>query len=142
MKMRKVFCILAAMAIAVAAFGCAKKAAEPAASETASAGEEIRVTVVIDGSQANDHGFNVNGKVETLLPAGSSVQDSLDAAAEQLGYEVTKDGVYVTKIGGLGEKSVTANSGWAFDVNGEWVTVPAAECTLNNGDTVNWTFWK
>ena len=142
MKAKKVLlCLVAAVALTAAVFGCTKVQTQKAEPEKNS-GAKISVTVNIDGSAAEADGFKVGGSKETELTEGSSALDALNAAAKDMGFEVKCSGDYVTHIGDLGEKSCGPNSGWMYDVNGEMPNESAVKYIVKDGDTVTFTFWK
>ena len=142
MKAKKVLlCLIAAVALTTAVFGCTKMQTQKAEPEENS-GVKISVTVNIDGSAAEADGFKVGGSKETELTEGSSALDALNAAAKDMGFEVKCSGDYVTHIGDLGEKSCGPNSGWMYDVNGEMPNESAVKYIVKDGDTVTFTFWK
>jgi len=144
MKARKVMiCLLTAVALATAVFGCTKvepKKAEPVET-TAQASEKVEVEIIIDGSKGGDKAISCSGKLE--LTSGSTAYDALKKLCDSEGYEITGDPSYVKTIGGLGEGSFGATPcGWMFSVDGEYGSDPADKCILEDGNTVNWEFVK
>jgi len=144
MKARKVLvCLLTAVALAVAVFGCAKVATKEAApvETTAQATEKIVVNVVIDGSKGEDK--SVSCEKELTLSSGMTAYDALKELCDEEGYEITGDPSYVKTIGGLGEGSFgTAPCGWMFSVDGEYPSVAANELKLEDGSKLVWEFIK
>jgi len=144
MKVEKVLvCLLTAVALSMAVFGCGKsetQKAEPA-SATAQAQEEIVVSVVIDGSKGDDKAISCNGDITVSKDA--TAYDALKVLCDKNGLEITGEPSYVKTIGGLGEGSFgAAPCGWMFTIDGEYPTVAADKCTLEDGNKVIWEFTK
>jgi len=144
MKVLKVFvCLLTAVALAMAVFGCAKvapKKAEPVAT-TAQAAEEIVVNVVIDGSNGEDKAISCEKKL--TLSSGVTAYDALKKLCDEEGYEITGNPSYVKTIGGLGEGSFGATPcGWMFSVDGKYPSEAANESKLEDGSKLVWEFIK
>lgn len=140
-KLKRLLCLIAAVAIAMAVLGCSQKTAEAIPADKSS-GSPISVNVSIDGSAAEADGFKIGGSMDVQLTDGDSALDALISAADALGYEVKCKGDYVTHIGDLGEKSCGPNSGWMFDVNGDMPNESSEKFIVKDGDKVTFTFWK
>ena len=105
-------------------------------------GRKITVTVIIDGSSAAGDGYDIAGEKEIQLAEESSAYDATKLFADELGYAIVCTDGYVTSIGGLGEKALTASSGWAYTVNDEWPTESAEKHIVQDGDVIIWTFYR
>lgn len=135
--LKRILCIITALAIAMAVFGCAKKEVTTKPSSS----ENISVTVNIDGSEGEDKAISASMAVD--LTSGSTAYDALKVVCDANKLEITGDPSYVKTIGGLGEGSFGATAcGWMYDINGEFPTSSANECVLNDGDILTWAFVK
>ena len=135
--LKKILCLLAAVAIAMAVLGCGKKEqAQPTAS-----GKDITVQLSIDGSAGNEK-YDVNFSGKTSVPEGATAYDALKAVCDSNGFEIEGEPSYVTGIGGLGEGSFGSNCGWMYMVNGDYAFCSADEYALSAGDDVVWIFMK
>lgn len=55
-------------------------------------------------------------------------------------FQGSKSSAYITGINGLCEKANGPESGWIYTVNNKTVMKSCSKCTLNPGDTVQWTY--
>ena len=147
------FIVIAAIALAMAVLGCGNKKAAVPAETTApqttaeavqtTAGaqseqkQEIKVTVILDGSAAGDKAINIRGEVE--LAEGATAYDALAAFCAAQKIEITGEPSFVTSIGGLGEDAVPGKScGWLYSCNGEMAMEAADVCKIEDGDEITW----
>ena len=141
----KAFCLLTAIAAAMAVFGCGKTTAGGSgggSGGTEASGERIAVTVRFDTEAAADRGYEIGGDVVVRLSDPATAMDALKAAADELGYAVECKGDYVAGIGGLREKACGSASGWLYEVNGEYPFSSAQKCSVSDGDEVIWVYTK
>lgn len=78
------------------------------------------------------------------LPEGSSAFDALVTAARQdqvrVDYTGSSWGTYVRSIGHISEFGFGELSGWMYRVNGEFPQISAGDCTLHDGDVVEFVY--
>lgn len=90
--------------------------------------------------------IQVIGMGDTLMVSnitidkGTNVYNALKELASQNGKTVSGSSSYITGIAGLNEKQHGASSGWIYKVNGTQPNKPAGYYTLNNGDSVVWSY--
>ena len=141
--LKKFVCLVAAVALATAVFGCGKAETKKEAETTQAinVAEQVSVKVTIDGSKGEDKAISCEETLE--LQGGSTVYDALAALCDKNGFEITGEPSYIKTIGGLGEGSFGSTAcGWMFTVNGNYSTDTADVCQLNDGDDIVWTFMK
>ena len=144
MKVRKVLlCLVAAVALAAAVFGCTKVQTQKAESvdTTAQASEKIVVNIVIDGSKGEDKAVNAEGQMK--ISSGATAYDALKNFCDANGYEITGDPSYVKTIDGLGEGSFgAAPCGWMVSIDGEYPSQAVNNIILKDGNEIIWEFVK
>lgn len=110
----------------------ASPSAEPSPDEAAGK----VVTVKIEGPD----GWLIEG-AEVEFAEDMTAADAIALACEAEGVELETRGkgktVYIVSIGGYGEKSAGALSGWIFKLNGVHSSVGAGSAVLSEGDRVS-----
>ncbi len=83
-------------------------------------------------------------EMAVALSEGASAFDALVEAAKtqqlRIGYSGGAFGEYVTEIGGLCEFSCGSESGWFYNVNGEYPNLSVGVCTLSARDNVEFVY--
>ncbi len=83
-------------------------------------------------------------EMAVALSEGASAFDALVEAAKtqqlRIGYSGGAFGEYVTEIGGLCEFSCGSESGWFYNVNGEYPNLSVGVCTLSAHDNVEFVY--
>ncbi|MFQ8602287.1 MAG: DUF4430 domain-containing protein [Anaerovoracaceae bacterium] len=99
----------------------------------------ITVTLDIDfpdNSEAQDV-----DNVKVTVPEKSSVLDVLTTYGEENNVDIILDekseSPYVTSINNI---KATNDSGWVYELNDEAVMEPADQCTVQEGDKIDWSF--
>ncbi len=112
-------------------------------------GMEVYVTVNCTAALEYETGLQLpqDGillEMAVALPEGASAFDALVEAAKpqqlRIGYSGGAFGEYVTEIGGLCEFGCGSESGWIYNVNGEYPNLSAGACTLSAGDNVEFVY--
>lgn len=123
-------------------------ASDPAQSSAASASTasqadataaDITVTVTIASPKTDDSFQSVDSTI--AVPEGSSALDALQEVTPDVVVDNGQFGAFVASINGLANGTAGAQSGWTYTLNGDYVAESAADCILNDGDTVSWEFY-
>lgn len=152
---RKSYLFVLALAAAAVCFICFTNiqtrgqyySGEPSASGTAGS---VTMTIRCDtvAGKADSSYIPADGVIlpETQFPidSGSTVYDVLIAAAKQYGIQTENRGTagnaYITGIAYLYELDFGDLSGWVYRVNGTVPSVSCGNCTLKDGDRVEWLY--
>ena len=122
----------------------AQQAPDAAASDNAqgAASDGAQDAVKVSVSVAMPEGADAASEsCEVALPDQGTVYDALMATGWDVKAEDGDYGTYVTSINGVANGSEGEASGWVFTVNNEQVMEGCGTHTLNEGDTVEWSFY-
>ena len=126
-----------------------KEQAPTTAPATESANKEATVTLSIDcrnATKAEVAGAPEDGwildEMQVPLEPGDTVWDVISRVCRDKGIAVSKIGsgasIFVKAIDGVAP--VSAQSGWMFSVDGEYILSSAGNITLLGGETIRWKY--
>lgn len=117
-------------------------AAAASSQDGAAAGDETAAAMVVSVSVTMPEGSDAPSEVvEVTVPQGATVYDALMATGWNVQTESGEYGTYVTSINGVANGSEGEASGWVFTVSDQQVMEGCDACKLNEGDSVQWSFY-
>lgn len=141
-KMKKISVLILSMILVLTMVSCGNSSKN---TETGS-NSDGKITVTLDIDFPDSSNVKDVEDLKLTVDSGSTVFDVImKAYTAESGEEVTateSDNTenatrYISSISGVAE---TDSAGWMYEVNDETIMKSADQCTLKNGDEIEWSF--